>query len=596
MSQKKLRNFSIIAHIDHGKSTLADRMLEITGAVSEREKKDRILDTMDLERERGITIKAQTVRLPFKHRGETYYLNLIDTPGHVDFSYEVSRSLNACEGALLVIDAAQGVQAQTLANVYMAIDNNLEIIPVLNKIDLPAADIYSSKEQIENLIGLDANEIHCISARHGTGVSELLAKIVEKVPPPSGREDAPLRALIFDSWYDSYQGVICLIRVVDGVIRKKDKITFYKTSGKHEAIKIGYFTPAMQEANTLRAGDVGFLITGIRDIKQARVGDTVMSVTDRADSPLSGFKEVKPMVFSGIFPTEAIEYTNLKDALEKLTLNDSSFTYEHEKSDALGLGFRCGFLGLLHMEIVQERLEREYDLDLITTAPTVVYRVKKTSGEILTIENPSKLPPVTTIESMEEPYIKLTLHSPSDYLGNILKLCEDRRGNQIKMEYISSDRVFIEYDMPLNEMVFDFYDKLKTASRGYASMDYEFLNYRQSDLVRVDILVNSTAVDSLSLILHREKAELRGREIVKRIKELLPKHQFIIPIQAAIGGKIIARETLGALRKDVTAKCYGGDITRKRKLLEKQKRCKKRMKQSGNVDIPQKVFLAVLKS
>lgn len=595
MDPKKIRNFSIIAHIDHGKSTLADRLLEYTGALTAREMKDQMLDSMELERERGITIKAQAVTLMAKHNGEEYQLNLIDTPGHVDFSYEVSRSLNACEGALLVVDAAQGVQAQTLANVYMAMENDLEILPVLNKIDLPASDVEGTKDQIENFIGLDASESISVSAKTGVGVPDVVTNIIEKIPAPTGNPNAPLKALIFDSWYDSYQGVICLIRVVDGTIKKKDKISFFQSTGKHEVLSVGHFVPERKEVKEMSVGDVGYLITGIRDLKEAKVGDTVTHAYSPAEEPLAGFKESKPMVFSGIFPTVAVEYTNLRDALVKLALNDSSFTYEPEKSEALGFGFRCGFLGLLHMEIVQERLEREYGLDLIVTAPTVIYKVKTTKGEILEIENPSKMPDPQKIDSMEEPYVKLAIHTPSEFLGNILKLCEDRRGSQSKMEYVSESKVMLEYELPLNEMVFDFYDKLKTVSKGYSSMDYEFIGYRPSKLSKLDVLVNGVPVDSLALIIHRDKAESRGREIAKKIKELLPKHQFVIPIQAAIGGKIVARETLGALRKDVTAKCYGGDITRKRKLLEKQKEGKKRMKKIGNVEIPQKVFLAVLK-
>jgi GTP-binding protein LepA len=595
MNPKNIRNFSIIAHIDHGKSTLADRLLELTGTVSSREVHEQMLDSMDLEKERGITIKAQTVSLNVSHEGEKYQLNLIDTPGHVDFSYEVSRSLNACEGALLIVDAAQGVQAQTLANVYMAMENDLEIIPILNKIDLPAADVDSVKDQIENFIGLDTTDILCISAKTGMGVKEVIDRVIKKIPPPTGDPKKPLRALIFDSWYDSYQGVISLIRIFEGEIAKRDKISFFKSVGKHDVLSLGHFSPEKTECNKLIAGDVGYLITGIRDLKEVKVGDTVTHTHSPAESPIDGFKESKPMVFSGIFPTEAVEYTNLRDALNKLTLNDSSFTYEHEKSEALGFGFRCGFLGLLHMEIVQERLEREYGLDLIVTAPTVIYKVITTKGEEIEIENPAKLPAVQKIDTISEPYIKLSIHTPSEYLGNILKICEDRRGSQIKMEYLSGNKVLLVYKMPLNEMVFDFYDKLKTVSKGYSSMDYEFVDYEVSDLVKLDVLVNGESVDSLALIVHRDKAESRGRDIAKKIKELLPKHQFIIPIQACIGGKIIARETLGALRKDVTAKCYGGDITRKRKLLEKQKEGKKRMKKIGNVEIPQKVFLAVLK-
>lgn len=596
MDPKFIRNFSIIAHIDHGKSTLADGLLQHTGALSDREKKNQFLDNMDLERERGITIKAQTVRLSYQTKnGQTYQINLIDTPGHVDFSYEVSRSLAACEGALLVVDAAQGVEAQTLANVYLALGHDLEIIPVLNKIDLPAADPEGVRQQIEDAIGLDASEAILASAKEQIGLAEILEAIVQKVPPPKADRGLPLRALIFDSWFDSYQGVITLCRLMDGRLKVGDKIKFMATGREYEVLKLGVFSPFAQNLSVLEAGEVGFIICGIKDIQDVKVGDTITLAKGGATEALPGFQKIKPMVFSGIFPVVSADFEHLKDALEKLCLNDSSLSYEMETSAALGFGFRCGFLGLLHMEIVQERLEREFNLNLISTAPTVVYRLILTSGEVKELENPADLPPMTQVERIEEPYVKLTLHSPSEHIGALLKLCEDRRGTQIKMEYISDTKVIIEYKLPLNEMVMDFYDRLKSLSRGYASMEYELMDYEAADLVKMDVLINGEPVDALSIIVHRSKAYNRGQALTKKLKELIPRQQYQVAIQAAVGAKIIARETLGALRKDVTAKCYGGDITRKRKLLEKQKEGKKRMKSIGRVDVPQEAFLAILK-
>ncbi len=597
MDSKFIRNFSIIAHIDHGKSSLADGMLTFTGALSDREMKDQYLDSMDIERERGITIKAQTVRLNYKSKkdGQTYQLNLIDTPGHVDFSYEVSRSLQACEGALLVVDAAQGVEAQTLANVYLALDNNLEILPVLNKIDLPAADPEGVTQQIEDGIGLDCSEIIHASAKEKIGIEDILEAVIEKVPPPSGDVNKPLRALVFDSWFDSYQGVVTLLRIVEGKVSKGDRIRFMATDRDYEVLKLGSFHPHPVELKDLHAGEVGFLICGIKDIRDVKVGDTVTLNKKGAETPLPGFKKIKPMVFAGIYPVESPDYEELKGALDKLMLNDSSLTYEVEKSAALGFGCRCGFLGLLHMEIVQERLEREFGLNLITTAPTVVYKVVMNSGEQFDLENPSDLPDPTLIRTLKEPYVKVTIHTPSDYIGSILKLCEDKRGTQLSMDYIAEAKVIIEYKLPMNEMVMDFYDRLKSISRGYASLEYDFMEYEEADLVKLDILLNGDPVDALSLIVHRSRATPRGRALTKKMKELIPRQQFQIAIQAAIGAKVIARETLSALRKDVTAKCYGGDISRKRKLLEKQKEGKKRMKQVGNVEVPQEAFLAILK-
>lgn len=596
MQPELIRNFSIIAHIDHGKSTLADCLLKFTGAITDREAKQQFLDNMDLERERGITIKAQTVRLNYKSDdGKTYQINLIDTPGHVDFSYEVSRSLAACEGAVLVVDASQGVEAQTLANVYLALENNLEIIPVLNKIDLPSADPEGVKRQITDVVGLDATDAVLASAKEMKGIREILERVVQRIPPPKADRALPLRALIFDSWFDSYQGVVVLCRVVDGTVKKGDRIKFLATDKEYEVLKLGVFSPFATNLEALDAGEVGFIICGIKDIKDVRVGDTVTSAKKSANQPLPGFQKIKPMVFSGIFPVDATDFEALKEALDKLALNDSSLHFETETSAALGFGYRCGFLGLLHMEIVQERLEREFNLNLITTAPTVVYRIKTTEGEALEIHNPAHLPDPTKIEIFEEPMVRLTIHTPTEFIGGLLKLCEDRRGLQIKMEYVTDTRVMIQYRLPLNEMVLDFYDRLKSISKGYASMEYELDGYEESDLVKMDILINGDAVDALSVIVHRSKAQTRGRGLTAKLKELIPRQQYQVAIQAAIGSKIVARETQGALRKDVTAKCYGGDISRKRKLLEKQKEGKKRMKAIGRVDVPQEAFLAVLK-
>ncbi len=596
MDPKFIRNFSIIGHIDHGKSTLADALLAETGAVSAREEKAQFLDNMDLERERGITIKAQTVCLEYKALdGETYQINLIDTPGHVDFSYEVSRSLAACEGAILVVDANQGVEAQTLANVYLAIGNNLEIIPVLNKIDLPSADTEGVKKQIEDTVGLDCSEAILASAKERIGIREILEAIVKKVPPPKADRTKPLRALIFDSWFDAYQGVVILVRAMDGSIKKGERIKFMATDREYEVLRMGKFRPGPMPVDQLDAGEVGFIICGIKDIRDVKVGDTITGAKNKAIEPLPGFQRIKPMVFAGIFPVVATEYENLKVALDKLCLNDSSLTYETEKSMALGFGYRCGFLGLLHMEIVQERLEREFNLNLITTAPTVVYKVHLNDGTCFDMENPAQLPDETKILKMEEPYVKITIHTPTDYIGSILKLCEDKRGHQIKMDYVAATKVIIEYKLPMNEMVMDFYDRLKSISKGYASLEYELMGFEEADLVKLDILINQEPVDALSLILHRSKATIRGRQVAEKMKELIPRQQYQIAIQAAIGSKVVARETLGALRKDVTAKCYGGDISRKRKLLERQKEGKKRMKQIGSVDIPQEAFLAILK-
>jgi GTP-binding protein LepA len=597
MDPKLIRNFSIIAHIDHGKSTLADSLLNITGMLAQREQKAQFLDNMELERERGITIKAQTVRLLYKAEdGITYQLNLIDTPGHVDFSYEVSRSLAACEGAVLVVDAAQGVEAQTLANVYLAMENNLEIIPVLNKIDLPSADPEGVKKQIEDAIGLDASDAILASAKEMIGIKEILEAVVKKVPPPKADRELPLRALVFDSWFDAYQGVVILCRIVDGQVKKGDKIKFMLgTNQEYEVLKLGTYSPFPLESDDLGAGEVGFFVCGIKDIREVKVGDTVTTYRKSAPLPLPGFKRITPMVFSGIFPVIASDYEQVRDALDKLVLNDSSLTFEVEKSAALGFGYRCGFLGLLHMEIVQERLEREFGLNLITTAPTVVYQMKLSNGEERELENPAFMPDPTQIEMMKEPYVKLTVHTPPEYIGGILKMCEDKRGIQVKMDYITDRKVIIVYKLPLNEMVMDFYDRLKSITKGYASMEYEFMSFEESDLVKLDILINGEPVDALSLIVHRSKAQNRGRMLVEKMRELVPRQQYQVAIQAAIGGKIIARETLSAIRKDVTAKCYGGDISRKRKLLEKQKEGKKRMKQIGNVELPQEAFLAILK-
>ncbi len=591
-----IRNFCIIAHIDHGKSTLADRILERCGALQAREMQAQYLDKMDLERERGITIKAQAVRLAYTAKnGKTYELNLIDTPGHVDFAYEVSRSLAACEGALLVVDASQGVEAQTLANVYLALDNNLEIVPVLNKIDLPAADPEMARQEIEDVIGLDASEAVKASAKEGIGIEEILEAVVARIPPPRSVQGAPLKALLFDSWFDSYRGVVILVRVFDGAIRPGDHIKMWSTNNSYEVLSCGVFDPKPRVVPSIETGEVGFVIANIKEVRDTKIGDTITGTERACAEPLPGFKEVKSMVFAGFFPIDAADYHGLRDALDKLRLNDASFSWEVESSQALGMGYRCGFLGLLHMEIIQERLEREYNLNLITTAPTVVYHAYTVRKEKLIIENPSKLPKATEIEHIEEPYILVTLHTPSAYVGAILKLCEDRRGVQKGISYTSQKRVMVSYELPMAEVVFDFYDRLKSVSRGYASMDYEIVGYRESDLVKLDILLNGESVDALSIIIHRESAYTRGAQICDKLKEVIERQQFEIAIQAAIGGKIIARSTVKAFRKNVIAKCYGGDISRKRKLLEKQKEGKKRMKQVGNVEVPQEAFLAVLK-
>ncbi|PLX80117.1 MAG: elongation factor 4 [Desulfuromonas sp.] len=596
MEQSRIRNFSIIAHIDHGKSTLADRLLDETGALSEREKTAQFLDKMDLERERGITIKAQAVRLNYRaDDGQDYVLNLIDTPGHVDFSYEVSRSLSACEGATLVVDASQGVEAQTLANVYLAIDEDLEVFPVLNKIDLPSAEPERIAEEIEEIIGLDTSDIVYASAKEGIGIREFLESIVRKIPPPKGDPQAPLKALVFDSWYDSYQGVITLVRIFDGAVRKGDRVRLMATGKCYEVLKVGIFSPHPLEVKELGAGEVGFLIAGIKAVHEAKVGDTITHEKHGADTPLPGFQVVKPMVFSGLYPVDNSDYDLLRDAMEKLRLNDSSFSFEPENSVALGFGFRCGFLGLLHMEIIQERLEREFGVDLITTAPTVVYKVTTTKGEKFDVQSANKLPEVQYIDKIEEPFILASIHVPNEFVGPVLALCEEKRGTQREIKYLTANRVMVIYELPLNEIVLDFFDRLKTLTRGYASLDYEHLDFRESALVRLNIMINGDPVDALSLIVHKDKAQFRGRELTSRMKEFIPRQQFEVAIQAAIGNKVIARESVKALRKDVTAKCYGGDITRKRKLLEKQKEGKKRMKQVGSVELPQEAFLAILK-
>jgi GTP-binding protein LepA len=594
--QSLIRNFSIIAHIDHGKSTLADRILQVTGAVTDREARPQMLDKMDLERERGITIKAQNVRLSYLAKdGQTYQLNLIDTPGHVDFNYEVSRSLSACEGAILVVDSTQGVEAQTLANVYLALDQGLEIIPVLNKIDLPSSDVEGTRQQIEQVIGLDCSDAISASGKTGMGVPEILEQIVAKVPPPKGDPEAALRALIFDSWYDSYRGAVVMVRVVDGAIKKGDKIRFFATKSDYEVIELGSFQPFAVPLEEIRTGEVGFLAGNIRSVHDTKVGDTVTHTAKPTTHPLPGFKDVKPMVFAGVFPTDSADYPSLRDALDKLHMNDAAFSFEPDSSEALGFGFRCGFLGLLHMEIIQERLEREFGLDLITTAPSVVYDVYKTDGSMLRVENPAKLPSPQYVDRIEEPIVKMSIHVPAEYVGAVLALCQEKRGVQKGLQYAASDRVIVTYDLPFGEVLFDFHDKLKSVSRGYASMDYELTGFQEGNLVKVDILVNGEPLDALSIIVHRDKSQTRGRALAEKLKEFVPQQQYEVAIQAAIGGKIIARETVRAMRKDVTAKCYGGDISRKRKLLEKQKAGKKRMKQVGNVEIPQKAFLAILK-
>jgi GTP-binding protein LepA len=591
----KIRNFSIVAHIDHGKSTLADRLIQTTGALTAREMTEQVLDSMDIERERGITIKAQTVRLEYKARdGETYILNLMDTPGHVDFAYEVSRSLAACEGSLLVVDASQGVEAQTLANVYQAIDANHEIVPVLNKIDLPAAEPDRVKEQIEEVIGIDASGAIPISAKTGLNIDGVLEAIVHRLPPPKGDAGAPLKALLVDSWYDAYLGVVVLVRVVDGRLRKGMTIKMMGTDASYGVDRIGVFRPKMTDVDELGPGEVGFLTASIKEVADTRVGDTITEERKPTATALPGFKPVQPVVFCGLFPVDAAEFENLRAAMGRLRLNDASFTYEMESSAALGFGFRCGFLGLLHLEIVQERLEREFNLDLISTAPSVVYRLTLRDGTARELHNPADMPDPMKIETIEEPWIRATILTPDDYLGAVLKLCQDRRGVQIDLNYVGK-RAMVVYDLPLNEVVFDFYDRLKSISKGYASFDYHLTDYREGDLVKMQILVNAEPVDALSMLVHRQRAEMRGRAMCEKLRELIPQHMFQIPIQAAIGGKIIARETIRALRKDVTAKCYGGDITRKRKLLEKQKEGKKRMRQFGKVEIPQEAFIQALK-
>ncbi|MBL8525866.1 MAG: elongation factor 4 [Betaproteobacteria bacterium] len=589
-----IRNFSIIAHIDHGKSTLADRIIERCGGLSSREMESQVLDSMELERERGITIKAQTAALTYKARdGQTYSLNLIDTPGHVDFSYEVSRSLSACEGALLVVDASQGVEAQTVANCYTALDLGVEVSPVLNKIDLPSAEPQRVIEEIEDIIGISAQEAVTCSAKTGQGIDDVIESVIAKVPPPKGTVDAPLKALIIDSWFDNYVGVVMLVRVVDGVLKPKDKILLMATGAQHLVEQVGVFTPRSQSRPELSAGGVGFIIAGIKELKAAKVGDTVTTVDRPATEALPGFKEIKPQVFAGLYPVESNQYDSLRDALTKLQLNDSSLRFEPETSQALGFGFRCGFLGLLHMEIVQERLEREFDQELITTAPTVIYQVVMNGGEVIEIENPSRLPELSKIEEIREPIITATMLMPQEYVGTVMTLCNQKRGAQVNMEY-HGRQVILKYDMPMNEVVMDFFDKLKSVSRGYASLDYEFKEYRASDLVKLDILINGDKVDALSLIVHRANSQYRGRELAAKMRELIPRQMFDVAVQAAIGANIIARENIKALRKNVLAKCYGGDISRKRKLLEKQKAGKKRMKQVGSVEIPQEAFLAIL--
>jgi GTP-binding protein LepA len=596
MDQRYIRNFSIIAHIDHGKSTLADRFLELTGALQPREMEAQVLDAMDLERERGITIKAHPVRLNYTSKaGDQYVLNLIDTPGHVDFGYEVTRSLAACEGALLLVDASQGVEAQTLANAYLAVDNNLEIIPVINKIDLPSAQPDECKRQIEDIIGLDSSTAILASAKEGTGVRDILEAVVERFPLPTGDPDAPLKALIFDSWYDPYRGVVIVVRVIDGVMKTKMKVTLMAEGQDYEVDGLGVFSPKATPVEELGVGEVGFVVANIKTVSDAKIGDTITETNRPTTEPFPGFKELKPMVFAGLYPVESHQYGELREALEKLRLNDASFFYEPETSAALGFGFRCGFLGLLHMEIVQERLEREYDMDLVTTAPGVLYRVTTTDGEVQEIDSPAKLPDAGRIAKLEEPVITAMILTPSEHVGPILQLCQDKRGVQKKLEYLKSDRVLVTYELPFNEVVMDFYDRLKTISRGYASLDYHVTGYWESPLVKMDILVNGEPVDALSVIVHRDAAYERGRALASKMRELIPRQMFEIAIQASIGNRVIARESVKALRKNVLAKCYGGDITRKRKLLEKQKEGKRRMKRVGRVEIPQEAFLAVLK-
>lgn len=594
--QNKIRNFSIIAHIDHGKSTLADRILEYTGALSKREMEEQVLDQMDLERERGITIKLQAVRLNYKAKdGQEYLLNLIDTPGHVDFTYEVSRSLAACEGAILVVDAAQGIEAQTLANVYLALENDLEILPVINKIDLPSAEPERVKQEIEDIIGLDASEAVLASAKAGIGIEEILEQVVKKVPPPAGSPDEPLQALIFDSHYDPYKGVITYIRVVNGRIKPGMKIKMMSTGKSFDVIEVGVFKPKMTQVDELTVGDVGFVVAAIKNVKDTRVGDTITDAKKPTVEPLPGYRKVNPMVFCGLYPVESSDYDDLKEALEKLELNDSALKYEPETSQALGFGFRCGFLGLLHMEIIQERIEREFGIDLITTAPSVIYHIIQTNGEKIAIDNPTNMPEPAKIDFIEEPYVKAAIMVPNDYVGAVMELCQGKRGEFVDMQYLDVNRVTLTYNIPLSEIVYDFFDQLKSSTKGYASFDYELIGYKPSQLVKIDILLNGEKVDALSFIAHKDKAYYRGKAITEKLKQLIPRQMFEVPIQATIGNKIIARETISAMRKNVLAKCYGGDISRKRKLLEKQKEGKKRMKSVGSVEIPQEAFMAVLK-
>ncbi|MEE4174746.1 MAG: translation elongation factor 4 [Xanthomonadales bacterium] len=594
MEQQNIRNFSIIAHVDHGKSTLADRFIQLCGGLTEREMAEQVLDSMDIERERGITIKAQSVTLNYTAKdGVTYQLNFIDTPGHVDFSYEVSRSLSACEGALLVVDAAQGVEAQSVANCYTAVELGLEVIPVLNKIDLPSAEPEKVKHEIEDIIGIEAQDALAVSAKTGVGVAEVLEQLVQKVPPPAGDPEAPLKALIIDSWFDNYLGVVSLVRVVEGRVGRRDKIKIMSTGETHQVDEVGVFTPKRQKRDALATGEVGFLVAGIKDVHGAPVGDTITGVANPADKPLPGFQAMQPRVFAGLFPTDSDDFADLREALEKLRLNDAALHFEPETSEALGFGFRCGFLGLLHMDIIQERLEREYGVELVTTAPTVIYEIKLNDGEIIELENPADLPPVNTIDEIREPIIEANILVPQDHVGAVIGLCEEKRGRQKGMQYLGG-QVTVRYELPMSEVVLDFFDRLKSVSRGYASFDYQFLRYEAGPFVRVDLLINGERVDALSVILHRDDAQRRGRELAERMRELIPRQMFDVAIQAALGGQIIARSTVKALRKNVTAKCYGGDVTRKRKLLEKQKAGKKRMKQVGKVEIPQEAFLAVL--
>ena len=593
--QSKIRNFCIVAHIDHGKSTLADRIMDVTSTVAKRDAKEQLLDSMDIERERGITIKLTPVKMNYVYDGEQYELNLIDTPGHVDFTYEVSRSLKACEGAILIVDASQGIEAQTLTNVYLALDNDLEIIPVINKIDLPSARPDEVKMEIEDVIGLDASDAPLVSAKEGIGIEKVLEQVITLLPPPNGNMDAPLKALIFDSYYDSYKGAISFIRVFDGEVKAGDKIKMMSTGKVFDVTEVGVFVPKMQSQDSLSAGDVGYLCASIKNVSDTKVGDTITLAEGGVTEPLAGYKEVAPMVYSGIYPADGAKYNDLKDALEKLKLNDASLVYEPEVSTALGFGFRCGFLGLLHMEIIEERLQREFDLDLVTTAPSVSYQVVKTNGDTELISNPSNLPPASEIAEMQEPVVKAFIFTPPEYVGTIMELCQDKRGEFVDLTYLEATRVRIEYSIPLNEIVYDFFDSLKSRTKGYASLDYEIVGYKKSDLVKLDIMLNGEVCDALSLIVHRDKAYARGRAIAEKLKEVIPRQMFEIPIQASIGGKVIARETVKAMRKDVLAKCYGGDITRKKKLLEKQKEGKKRMRQVGSVQLPSEAFMSILK-